>query len=365
MKLALSILCENPDRRTGLTTLFHEFVRHALVEKPELKWVVFAGPRQEWKIADSRVEVVREFPSNERRMARLWADHFRVAPEARRRGAECLLTVGFVPLRTAKLPVAMHVFAVHHLRPGGGAQAFYRRIAIERGRRRAALVITNSQWTASQLGPTKAPMLVSYEGLQHESFSPSGPKSLAGWPETYLLWIGNFYGYKRAGLALSAYARLPDELRARFPLMMVGGEWNGGRMHAEAAARAMGISANVHFPGWVPDAALPALYRGARAHLLSTAEETFGRTVTEAMACGCPCVLQDLPVLREVAAGAALFVDFTDTAAAGEALRRICSDEALCAGLRAKGIRRATDFDFAKLTSERIGAILAAVGTSQ
>lgn len=59
--LALSILCENPHRRTGLTTLFHEFVAHALRQFPDVRWVVFAGPEQAWEVIDERVEVVRDF----------------------------------------------------------------------------------------------------------------------------------------------------------------------------------------------------------------------------------------------------------------------------------------------------------------
>src|SRR5207342_2071714 len=127
------------------------------------------------------------------------------------------------------------------------------------------------------------------------------------------------------------------ELRAKFPLVLAGGDWEGGRARAEACAQQLGVAADAKFLGWVDDAALPALYRGACAHVLPTAEETFGKSATEAMACGCPCVLQELPVLREVAEDAALFVDFADPLAAGEALRRVCVDDSFAAELRAAG----------------------------
>lgn len=358
VKLALSALCENPHRRTGLSTLFHEFVAHALREQPQVRWVVFVGPEQEWKIADERVELVRDFPANDRRGARLWADHFRVARAARRSGAHALLTVGFLPVLTAGLPVVMHIFSVHHRRPGGGWRAFYRRLMVSWGLRRAALVIANSRWTAEQLGPVKAPMIVSYEGVQHDHFLPEGPRGTAELPVNYLLWVGNFYPYKRVELALMAYARLSAELRAQFPFVLVGGDWEGGGVRARVAARELGIEADVRFAGWISDAALPQVYRGAQAYVLSTAEETFGRSVAEAMACGCPCVLQDLPVLREVTDGAAVYVDFNDAGSAGEALRRVCTDLELAARLRARGLQRAADFDFATLARERVAAIL-------
>lgn len=364
MKLALTILCENPRQRTGLSTLFHEFVRHALVEHPDVAWIVFAGATQDWAVSDPRVEVVRDFPANDRRLARLQADHFAVAAAARRRGAAALLTVGFVPLRTAGLPVVMQLFSLHHRRPGEGWRGVYRRRVVARGLARARLVITNSQWTARQIGPVRAPVVVSHEGLQRERFTPEGPRGVAGFPAEYLLWAGNFYRYKRAELALAAYAQLPAGLRARFPLVFVGADWEGGRGRAEAAARALGLAAEVRFVGWVPDADLPAAYRGARAHLLPTSEETFGRSVVEAMACGCPCVLQDLPVLREVTGGAALFTDFADTAAAAVALARVCTEEALARELGAAGVRRAASFSFAQLARERVAAIKAALGSA-
>jgi glycosyltransferase involved in cell wall biosynthesis len=258
----------------------------------------------------------------------------------------------------------MHVLSLHHLRPGGGLGALYRRAAIARGLRRAALVITNSHWTAAQLGAAPAPVLVSHEGLQHEIFTPDGPRGGRELPAEYLLWTGNFYAYKRAELALAAYARLSPERRVRFPFVFAGGDWEGGRARAEAAARALGVERDVRFLGWVDDAALPALYRGARAHVLASNEETFGRSVAEAMACGCPCLVHDLPVMREVTGGAARFCNFADSAAAGAAFEEICTDDALAARLRADGLRRAADFSFEKLARERVAAIREALRLS-
>jgi alpha-1,3-rhamnosyl/mannosyltransferase len=173
-----------------------------------------------------------------------------------------------------------------------------------------------------------------------------------------VLWASNFYSYKRAPLAIAAYARLEPELRRRFPFVLAGGDWAGGRAEAEAAARRAGVSGDVFFAGWIGDASLPAAFRGARVHVLPTAEETFGRSILDAMACGCPCLVQDLPVLREVAAEAADFVDFSDTGAASAALARLCRSDSHAAARRAAGLVRAQDFSFAKLARERVSAIL-------
>jgi glycosyltransferase involved in cell wall biosynthesis len=358
VQLALSILCENPKRRTGLSTLFPAFISETLKLFPEISWLIFAGPEQDWRITDERIAVVRRFAANDRLYARLCADHFHVPRVAKSFGAAALLTVGFCPIMRAGLPTAMHVFTVHHRGAGIGLRSGYRKWAINHGVKNASLIITNSRWTASRLQVNPERLLVSYEGLDADLFRPEGPgyKGFSG--GSYLLWASNFYRYKRVELVLGAYAQIPATLRAKYPLVMVGGDWSGERGRAEALVQKLGLGRNVHFLGWVDDETLPALYRGARAHVLSTAEETFGRTVLEAMACGCPCVLQDLPVLREVTDGSALFVDFTDQTAAGAALTKICSDDALARSLREKGLRRSRDFSFARLAKERIEAIL-------
>jgi glycosyltransferase involved in cell wall biosynthesis len=361
-KLALSTLCENPGRRTGLSTLFPELVAHARRIYPEVSWVVFAGRDGTWPEGDPGVEVCRDFPSNERPLRRLLSDHLGVAHEARRRGAAALVTVGFFPLRSAGLPVAMHVVALDRPRAGDRMRTAYRRWAVARGLRRASVVIANSSWTRSLLGPAAGRVIVSPEGLRHDLFNPDGARGAPGAPARYILWASNLYPYKRAELALSAYAGLSRERRSEFPLVVAGGDWAGGRARAEAAAGRLGIAGDVRFLGWVDDAVLPSLYRGAHAHVLSTEQESFGRSVLEAMACGCPSVVQELPVLREVAGDCALYADFADTPLATGALERICADAASRARLSAAGIGRAAQFSFERLARERVGAVLAAIG---
>jgi glycosyltransferase involved in cell wall biosynthesis len=104
------------------------------------------------------------------------------------------------------------------------------------------------------------------------------------------------------------------------------------------------------------------MYRGARAHILSSSQETFGRSVLESMACGCPSVIQDLPVFREFAGEAAIFTDYSNSEAAATALERICIDDALRALLANQAVDRARRYSFERLARERVEAILATIG---
>ncbi len=375
VKIALSILCENPNRKTGLTTLFHEFVRESLALEPGVEWIVFAGPKQTWTIDDPRVRVVRDFPANDRLQMRLLADHFRVPGRARELGATVLLTVGFVPLRKT-LPTVMHMLSLQHLDRSnrvGFLRQFYRRWMARRGFTDAEMIVTNSECARDQILADEPycgeRLFVSYEGLQHAQFHPRSEPDEAvaveekfGLRPDYLLWVSNFYPYKQAVLLLEGYALLEPALRNSMPLLMVGGDWENRVELAKARARTLGILDDVKFVGWVGDEWLAPLFRQARIFALPSREETFGRCVLEAMACGTPCLVNDIPIMHEVTAEHAEIVDFRDAQAVAAALRRLISDAALRENLRSAGIRRADDFSFEKLTRERLNIIRAAAG---
>jgi glycosyltransferase involved in cell wall biosynthesis len=370
MKIALTILSENPLHKTGLTSLFHELVLRGLKLFPEVSWLIFAGPGQDWGLTDSRVEWVRRFPANDRLKRRLMADHLQVAPMARARGADVLVTVGFVPIRKC-LPIAMHVLTLHALdnkNQMGLLRGLYRRWMMKLSWPKADLVLVNSRWTADQvlsLYPGfRDRLLVSYEGLQHEIFNtlaaPDEPQQLRekfGIAPGYFLWLSNFYPYKQAELLIAGYARLDAETRRKHPLVMVGGDWFNGLESAQAQAKALGVETDVKFPGWVDDRWVAPLYRHAAAFCLASREETFGRCVIEAMACGTPCAVNDIPIMREVTEGHAVIVDFRNVDAVSEALRNFSTDTSLVTRLRDEGLIRARQFTFEKLATERITAI--------
>jgi len=370
MKIALSLLCENPLRRTGLTTAYHEFVSCSLRLFPDVSWVVFVGPNQEWSVHHRNVEVVRDFPAGDQLKRRLFADHFQVPAAASVRGADVMVSTGFVPIRKC-LPTVMHILSLQHMDKGnriGLARELYRRFVTSYTWPKADLIITNSKFAVSQIVaffPEFQNRLVqAYEGLQHEQFNTvtlpdelARLKAEAGLEPGYFLWLSNFYSYKQADLLVSAYALLDADTRRNHPLAMVGGEWKTERAACQEKVRAMGLSNDVKFLGWVGDNMLAPLYRKAVAHCLPSREETFGRTVIESMACGTPCIVNDIPIMHEVTNGHALIVDFKDAKKAADALLKIARDQNLHAQLREAGQARAQQFSFERFTTERIVAI--------
>ena len=118
-----------------------------------------------------------------------------------------------------------------------------------------------------------------------------------------------------------------------------------------------GTSEDVHFLGWVDQEELPALYNMARCMLFPSVYEEFGIPTCEAMACGCPAVLSRTGALPEISDGAALLVDPFDPQDIADKLEQVWTDDALCAELRQRSLRRAGYFTWKRCASETLEVI--------
>lgn len=66
---------------------------------------------------------------------------------------------------------------------------------------------------------------------------------------------------------------------------------------------------NIHYLGRVSDEELVRLYNQAVCFIFPSLYEGFGLPPIEAMSCGCPVLVSDIPVLREVCGDAAIYFD--------------------------------------------------------
>ena len=112
--------------------------------------------------------------------------------------------------------------------------------------------------------------------------------------------------------------------------------------------------------GRVDEDELEWLYRHATALLFPTLYEGFGFPLLEAFTHGVAAIASDIPTLREVGEGAAMFVDPKDPAAWAEAVRQVARDPELRARLQDAGPARARQFRYERTAREMLEVLRAA-----
>ena len=169
----------------------------------------------------------------------------------------------------------------------------------------------------------------------------------------YLLAVGTLEPRKNLSTVIAAFEQLPESLRRRFPLVIVG--MNGwGMERFSHSLRHMVVRGEVRLLGYVAQAELPALYSGARLFVYPSLYEGFGLPPLEAMACGVPVIASRRASLPEVVGDAGILVEPMDDAAIAGHMRSLIEDAALHARLSAAGQARAKAFTWQKFAHETI-----------
>jgi len=114
---------------------------------------------------------------------------------------------------------------------------------------------------------------------------------------------------------------------------------------------------HIRFLGRVTDDELLQLYNTASCFVFPSLYEGFGLPPLEAMACGCPVLASDIPVIREVCADAAWYFTPTDPDAIRSTIQRFLNSPAsVREQLRQQGFRNITRFSW-KQSAEKILAL--------
>jgi glycosyltransferase involved in cell wall biosynthesis len=159
----------------------------------------------------------------------------------------------------------------------------------------------------------------------------------------YVLAVGTIEPRKNVKHVLDAYARLPEAMRKRYPLVIAGAKgWRAADLESEL--RALVERGLIRFLGYVADDDLPLLYAGAAAFVFASIYEGFGLPPLEAMASGVPVLVAERAALPEVTGDAALKLDPARPDETARTLASMLDDRALHDDFARRGLERAADF---------------------
>jgi glycosyltransferase involved in cell wall biosynthesis len=214
----------------------------------------------------------------------------------------------------------------------------FSRWTVTQALRGASRVIAPCVYTAKLAQPfTSADRLIIQPlGIDTNLFSPATPplhfveRGEGG--EAHLLAVGSLSTVKDHAAAIRVFSRLRT---SGVTLTIVG---DGPlRSDLQRLAESLGMADRVHFQGAVEHDQLPALYRNADLHILTSRHEAFGMVIAEAAACGVPTVGYARGILPELAAaggGIAIAPGESAESALAEAVDALLNDRTRLAQMR-------------------------------
>jgi len=237
------------------------------------------------------------------------------------------------------------------------ARMLYGRIVVKFLARRQHEIIAVSTSTGHDietfLGVPRNKPHVILNGLDHLRFNPGNISiATANVAQRWKLNVPNFLFVSRLEHPAKNHVRLinafnlfKSRTNSPWQLALGGADWHGAE-HIHEAARNSPWAGDIRFLGFVPDDALPDLYRAAGAMVYPSLFEGFGLPPVEAMACGCPVISSTRGALDEIVADAAEKVDPESEESIAAALFRLSTDRASREALITAGTENATRFNW-------------------
>lgn len=266
-------------------------------------------------------------------------EQFVLPGAARRLNADVFFAPAYTGPLALRCPMVLAVYDLSyfaHPEWFSAREGVRRRWVTRRAARRAARVITISEFSAKELhrylGLPAHQIVLAPPGAPEDTIA-RGQRSSARQP--LILYAGSIFARRGVPALIDAFAGVVKQ-RPDARLVLVGDDRATPPVNPTALAEAAGIGANVDWRRYVPDAELQLLYAQARAFAFLSEYEGFAMTPMEAIAHGVPVVLRDTEVAREVYGNGAALVGHDRAALTATLLELLTDDQAhdtlLCAG---------------------------------
>lgn len=272
---------------------------------------------------------------------------FMLANEIRKSKPDIFYSPSFIPPFFCSLPFIFTIHDLMHLFYYSKMHRIYYQQVISRLAKKSRRIITVSNYSKQQLvelmGIKEELISVIYNGLDESFFLNSERHQI---DKPYFLYVGNRRINKNIPAMLVAFAKakIPKDF-----IFMLTGNPDPDLIVLISKLR---ITGRVRFLGFVKEAELPKLYKGAYATMFVSLMEGFGLPLIESMASGTPVLTSNESALPEIAGDAALCVNPFDVDAIIEGIEKLVNDNELYNKYRDSGLQRAKDFSWKTTAKE-------------
>jgi glycosyltransferase involved in cell wall biosynthesis len=205
----------------------------------------------------------------------------------------------------------------------------------------------SARWMGDAIGLPEEKRLWLHHGLDLEEWAAPG-SDRAPREEGPILSVSSVYRYKNYLRLMEAYALLLRRGLELPDLVIVGEDQDTEYfVQMKELKRQLGeIGERIHFLEGVPYEEIRDHYAAARLFVFPSYLETFGIPLIEALASGLPVVASDIPVFREIAAEAPLYVAPHDTESIAAGIERLLFDEEARRSHAQRSRERAREFSW-------------------
>jgi glycosyltransferase involved in cell wall biosynthesis len=174
----------------------------------------------------------------------------------------------------------------------------------------------------------------------------------------YFLYVGRLEKKKNTPALIEALAMLKESYPEIKEKMVLIGDASFGYDEVKYVIEEFNLNNEVIMPGWVAEEDMPFIFNSASAFIFPSKHEGFGIPILQALACGVPTAVSDIPVFKEVAGDAVLYFNQNDKKSISEAMARIILNKDLRTELVNNGLNRVQDFNWEKCARETLKEIL-------
>jgi glycosyltransferase involved in cell wall biosynthesis len=172
----------------------------------------------------------------------------------------------------------------------------------------------------------------------------------------YIFYVGRLEKKKNIASLVEAFAIAKHDPNFKHKLYLVG-DASFGYDEIKYLINEFDLVGEVVTTGWVEEAHLPYIFKGADAFIFPTKYEGFGIPLLQAMAAGTPIAASDVSAIPEIAGDAALLFDPENVKDISEKILKIVKNKELKDKLRQAGLKRVSQFSWEKCAQETLKVI--------